>query len=310
MTPCLARCNLFVAVVLAVLGAARNDAHAQAWVSERGTLDVSLDYNFAHSDKVVGDKDIEFPHGGTTTNQFTLGAEYVPIDKLAVSVGLPLALLAYNGQLGLYPHLGGGSYDDGNTHATLTDLRANVRYQLLEEPFVFTPQIGGSIPVADYETVGNTVAGRHLKALHMGAAIGRVFGASTYVHLAYDFGLTEHYDRTADTGKQGQNTSDLSLTIGHKLLDQRLDIHIDGNLHLTHGGINFSEFSTLPSDDQLYHDPILREDLFLAGGGVGYQLSDALTVNLSGRYFVTGINTQNASVVALGLIWTALSPSP
>jgi hypothetical protein len=67
MTPCLARCNIFVAVVLVVLGAVGTDARAQAWVGDRGTLDISLDYNFAHSDKIVGDKDIEFPNAGTTT---------------------------------------------------------------------------------------------------------------------------------------------------------------------------------------------------------------------------------------------------
>lgn len=309
MTPSLARRFLFVTAVLAVLGVARGDARAQAWVSDPGTLDVSLDYNFGHSDKVVGDKDsIEFPDAGTTTHQFTLGAEYAPIENLAIGVDLPLALLKYNGTLGKYPHPGGGSYDDGKTHATLTDLHAAVRYQVLAEPFALTPLIGVSIPVADYETVGNTVAGRHLKSLRLGAAIGKVFGASSYAQLSYIFGLTEKYDRTDVTKKEGENTSDLSVTVGHRFLDQRLDVHLDGNMHLTHGGIDFSEFSTLPSDDTLYHDAILRENIFLAGAGVGYQISEEVGVTLSGRIFVAGDNTQNASVLALGVTWTPLHP--
>jgi hypothetical protein len=295
------------ALGLVALGSAWSEARAQAWVSEKGSLDFSLDYNLGLSDKVVGDKSIKFPKSGTTTHQLTLGAEYTPLPRLAVSAGLPFVLLSYTGDKTAYPHPGGGRYDDGDLHATLTDLRAGVRYQVLEEPLALSPQVAVSIPVADYETIGNTVAGRHLKALHLGLGAGRVIGAATYVHLFYEFNLVEKYDRTADTKKHGQNRSDLSFTIGHKLLDQRLDLHADVNLHATHGGVNFSEFqTTLTADEVLYHDAILDEDILLVGGGVGYQLTNSLGVSLGARFFATGQNTQNASVFALGLAWTAL----
>src|SRR5882757_7527864 len=97
MTPSRAICSTALVVALVASGAGWNDAHAQAWVADKGALDLSLDYNFATSDKVVGDKNIEFPDAGTRTHQLTLGAEYVPIAKLAVNVALPLALLAYTG---------------------------------------------------------------------------------------------------------------------------------------------------------------------------------------------------------------------
>jgi hypothetical protein len=225
-----------------------------------------------------------------------------------VSVALPLALLKYTGTLGMYPHPGGGSYDDGNTHTTLTDLRAGVRYQVLDDPIALTPHIAVSIPVASYETVGNTVAGRHLKALHLGLGIGRVFGEATYVHLLYEFSVVEKYDRTAVTATYGQERSDFAATIGHKLLDQRLDIHIDANGRVTHGGVNFSEinFADATSDVANFHDAILAETIYLVGGGVGYQLNNDLGVNLSGRLFVAGKNTQNASVIAFGVTWSPL----
>jgi hypothetical protein len=278
-------------------------------VGDKGALELSLDYNLGISDKVVVDKGDDFPNAGTTTHQLTLGGEYVPVTGLAVSVGLPLVLLKYTGEIPVIPgyvHPGGGRYDDGKTHATLTDLRAGVRYQVLEEPFVLTPHVAVSIPVADYETVGNTVAGRHLKALHLGLGIGRVFGEATYVHLLYEFSLVEKYDRTADTKKIGQDRSDLSFTVGHKLLDQRLDLHVDANARVAHGGVNFSEYISLPADQQLYHDAILNENIVLVGGGVGYQLTDSLAASLSARLFVAGSNTQNASVLALGVTWSPL----
>ena len=302
------RASSIVAVASAViaLGMMAREARAQAWVGDQGALDLSLDYNFGTSSKVVTDTDEEFKDAGTTTHQLTLGAEYVPIAKLAATVSLPLAFLKYTGDKTLYPHPGGGSYDDGDTHATLTDLRAGVRYQLLEEPVALSPHLAVSIPVADYETVGNTVAGRHLMALHAGLGIGRLITDAAYVHVLYEFSLVEKYDQTAGTKKHGQNHSDIALTLGYKLLDQQLDIHLDGNARITHGGVKFSEFNTLPADEQMYHDAILKEDIYLVGGGVGYQISNALALSLSARLFVAGSNTQNASVVALGATWSPL----
>jgi hypothetical protein len=282
-------------------------------VGDKGALDLSLDYNLGISDKVIQDKGPDLINAGTTTHQFTLGAEYAPVDRLAVNVALPFALFTYTGDKTAYPHPGGGSYDDGSAHATLTDLRVGVRYQILEEPVALTPHLAVSIPVADYETVGNTVAGRHLKALHLGLGIGRVIGEATYVHLLYEFSLVEKYDRTPVTETYGQDRSDFAFTIGHKFLDQQLDVHLDTNGRVSHGGVNFSEvnFMAPQSDPQMFdvanfHDAIFAENILLVGGGVGYQISNALAASLSARLFVVGKNTQNASVLALGLTWSPL----
>jgi hypothetical protein len=316
MRPCSASFSVLAACVLIALGSAWSDAHAQAWVGDKGSLELGLDYNLGVSDKVVVDKSFDtngdgapddaFADAGTTTHQITLGAEYVPVRRLAVSLALPLGIFKYTGDKTLYPHGGGGTYDDGNTHATLTDLRVGARYQVLEEPIALSPHLGFSIPLADYETIGNAVAGRHLMAAHLGLGIGRVFGAATYVHLLYEFSLVQKYDRTADTAKHGQNRSDLAFTVGHKLLGQRLDLHLDANARLTHGGVNFSEFDMLTPDEAMYHDAILKEDIILVGGGVGYQINNSLGVTMSARLFLTGANTQNASVLALGVAWSPL----
>src|SRR5687767_7428077 len=161
-----------MATALLVTASATSEARAQAaWVAEKGALDVSLDYNLGVSDKVIADSDLEFPDAGTTAHQITIGTEYVPIPKLAIGLSIPIVALKYTGDQVLYPHPGGGEYDDGKTHTTLTDLRVGTPYQLLDEPLALSPHLGVSIPVADYETVGNTVAGRHLKQLHVGLGI-------------------------------------------------------------------------------------------------------------------------------------------
>jgi hypothetical protein len=296
-----------VSLIFVAVGSTQNDAHAQAWVGDKGGLELSLDYNLGISDKVIQDKGADLPDAGTTTHQFTIGAEYVPIDRLAVNVAVPVVLLQYTGNKTAYPHPGGASYDDGSTHTTLTDLRVGARYQVLEDPIALSPHLAVSIPLADYETVGNTVAGRHLKALHLGLGIGRVFLEAAYVHVLYEFSLVEKYDRTAATEEIGQNRSDFAATIGYKLLDQRLDVHLDGNGRVAHGGVNFSELDFTGADElTMFHDPLLAESIFLVGGGVGYQLTNDLGVSLSGRLFVAGSNTQNASVLALGVTWSPL----
>ncbi|HEY5937486.1 MAG TPA: hypothetical protein VIU61_22725 [Kofleriaceae bacterium] len=300
-------------VVLVALASAGKTAHAQgAWVGDTGALDLSLDYNLGISSKVVCDDTCgpggadEFPDGGTTTHQFTIGAEYTPIQSLAVTLSVPIVMLKYTGDKTMYMHPAGGSYDDGDLHTTLTDLRAGARYQVLDEPVAIAPHLAFSIPLADYETIGNTVAGRHLKMAHAGIGVGKILGEATYLHLLYEFTLAEKYDETEDTAKHSQNRSDLAFTVGHKLMDFRLDIHADLNVRRTHGGVNFSEFAGLSMSEQDFHDAILDEDLLLAGGGVGYQVTNALNVSLSARIFLSGVNTQNASVFALGLEYSPL----
>lgn len=290
------------ALALAVL-ASTGSARAQAWVGPAGGLDVSLDYNLAVSDTVIGDGDVEFPDAGTTTHQITLGAEYTPIEKLAVGIALPMAVLKYTGS-DLYPHPGGGSYDDGDLHATLTDLRAGARYQLLDGVIALSPHIGFTIPVADYETIGNTVAGRHLKAAHLGLSVGKVFMEALYVHLTYEFSLVEKYDRVADTAQYGQNRSDVGFTVGYQLMDGKLDLSLSTNGRITHDGVSFNDFATFTPDEVLYHDAVLKEEILLAGVGVGYRVSDTVSTTVAGRLFVAGNNTQNASVIALGLTWS------
>jgi|SRR5689334_5140789 len=299
--------QLGLAVGVVAAGSAWSAAHAQAWVGDQGSLDVSLDYNLAISNKVIRDGgQTDLPDAGTTTQEFTLGAEYVPLPKLAVGVALPFVLLKYTGNLTMYPHNGGGRYDDGLTHSTLTDFRAAARYQLLEEPIALSPHIGFSIPVANYETVGNSVAGRHLKALHFGLAVGKRLTDAMYAHALYEFSLVERYDRTPETHIAGQNRSDAAVTVGYKMLDQKLDIHLDASGRVTHGGWKFSEFDILTANELMYHDAILAENIVLAGGGVSYQISDSFAANLGARLFVWGKNTQNASVVAAGVTWSAL----
>lgn len=308
MGKCQTASSLAIALFSVVVVFGPSDAAAQgAWVGDKGNLDLGLDYNFAKSDKVVADGDApDFDEAGTTTHQFVLSGEYVPIPKLAINLQVPLVMLSYNGELNRYPHPGGGTYDDGDLHTTLTDLRFGARYQVLDSIVAISPHIAASIPLADYEVIGNTVAGRGLMMLHVGAGIGYQIGLLGYAHLLYEFSLGEKFDETPETKQHSQNRSDLGFTIGRVFLDNKLNLHADVNLRRTHGGVNFSDFADLSGSEQDFHDAILKENMLLVGGGIGYQISPALAVNLTARFFVTGDNTQNANVLGLGVAWSPI----
>src|SRR5512144_2862586 len=104
-------------------------AHAQAWVGDPKSLTLDLAYHYVPSTSVVLTPDMSVPDRPTQNHIFTLAAEYVPIENLSIDAQVPFALVQYTGTA---MHLPPGKWDDGSAHATLTDFRADVRYQLLD----------------------------------------------------------------------------------------------------------------------------------------------------------------------------------
>jgi len=289
-------------------------AGAQAWVDPAGSLSTSVDYEFSPSSAVVETPDRSFDGEPITAHMISLGAEYVPIDRLGLQVSLPLLAVKYGGDGMPFPQH--GSYDDGSFHTTLTDVRLNARYELLRDIIAFTPQIGVSVPVKKYEHVGFANAGRGLKQLHMGASIGRTLEPvvpNLFFQAQYEFSLVEKFDDTATpeqaavTKTFGQNRSDVSFLVGYFLLGGDLTIDLGLNWRIAHGGMTFED---LPNDPMatlyIYHDPLLKEEFLLVGGDVGYNITDRLSINATTRLFVRGSNTRDANIFGLGLTFAIL----
>jgi hypothetical protein len=305
-----------IATTFVGLAAGATRAHAQAWVPDQGDLGLELDYNFSRSTNVVTDTTFNFDDTGTQGHEITVGAEYVPIPRLAIAASLPFLAIKYTGTQA-FNH---GEYDDGDFHTTLTDLRFGARYQVLDDPLALTPHLAVTIPVADYASEGNTTAGRHLKQLHIGVSAGRLIGLASYVHAMYEFTLSEKDDHSEATKKFTQNRSEMSFLLGHKVLDYKMDLHLAANYVFNHGGINLLDIDNnamyepgkYASDPEIapFHDTILKESKFLVGGGIGYDLSPTLTATFDFRYFVEPLskNTVNASIFALSLQWLPLGP--
>jgi hypothetical protein len=293
-------------LISSLLLAGNADAQG-AWVDPAGSLSGSLDYVMGPSNAIVETPDLEFEDEPIISHTISLGAEYTPIEDLAVEASLPLVLVKYQGDGESFPPH--GNYDDGDYHKTLQDFRLGARYQLLREIVAFSPHIAGSIPVRDYENQGYASAGRRLKQLHLGASVGRTLDPilpNLFVHATYEFSLVEKLDATPETEEVGQNRSDLAFLLGYFFLDGDLSLDVGANWRIAHGGIEFTEYGDYAQSVQDYHDALLREEFILVGGDVGYKITDRFSVDATARFFVRGYNTRDSNIFGLGLTFAVL----
>lgn len=320
------RAGAGLAALFIMAGVSERSASAQgAWVDEAGSLSAGLDYSFNSSPDVVADSDTKYEGQKITAHTTSLSAEYTPIESLAIDATLPMTMLKWGGvdapgQPDDAPGEPHGQYDDGDRHTTLTDLRANVRYQVLRDIVALSPHLGFTLPVADYETQGFAGAGRHLKALHLGASVGKLFdpfAPNLFIQATYEFTLSEKFDQTitdseADVTKEiGQNRSDVSAQLGYFFLDGDLRVNAGFNWRIYHDGIAYEDLGTdngIPGTDPryIYHDVLLKEQFMLLGGDVGYNITDRISVDATSRFFVAGSNTLNGMRLGLSLTFGIL----
>jgi hypothetical protein len=308
-----ARFSLLAAGVFATLAGTGSTARAQAWVDEKGAASMDLTYQFGRAQIVVVGPDApvqDFDRAPTRTHTLSLSGEFVPVERLGITVDIPLVAIKY-----LRPeldHFPPGEWDDGDMHWSLQDLTAHARYQLPTEALAISPSIGFTVPLMDYAVNGFSAIGRHLKQLHLGAAIGRTLdpvAPNLYFGASYQFTLSERFDQTdsaqtaAFTEVIGQNRSDVEFEIGYLFLEGKLALNLAGNYRVTHGGINFTDFNTLPAEAVTWHDPLLAEEFLYLGGGATYAVTDAVSVALFARFFVRGFNTRDQDLYGLNVAY-------
>ena len=302
------RLGYAIVIAFAVAVIHPTSARAQgAWAGSEKSLTVDFAYQYVPSTSVVISPDLDVPDRPTRNHIFTLSASYVPIEKLAVDVSLPFALVKYAGDA---PHGPPGEWDDGKFHATLTDLRFGGRYQILDESVVaVSPHLAFSIPVMDYEVIGFATGGRHLKTVHIGASVGRTFDPyvpNLYFTGSYEFSLSEKSDICGPCDEIKQRRSDIALELGYFFLEGKLGVNLAMNWRLQHGGLNFEEFVGENPELVNNHDPLLNEDFLFLGGGVSYQINERFTVAAVVRQFVRGFNTRDQDLYGLNLSWAAI----
>ena len=297
-------------LVVALLCVTRTASAQGAWVEDPGTVVVGLNAQYVPSSAVVETPTKLIDDRPTENFVYTLAAEYVPIENLAIDVALPMAMVKYTGTV---PHGPPGKWDDGAFHETLTDFAIGARYQLLNAPLALTPFVGFSTPMQNYEVVGFATGGRHLTQGHFGVSVGRTFepyAPNLYVTANYAFTLSEHYNpNSPDAGvnalveSYSENRSDVDGEIGYFFLGGNLNVNLGANYRHTNGGISFDDFGQILPAVTNVHDPILKESFVVVGAGASYVLSHRFTIGAVFRAFVQGYNTRDQSLYALDFTW-------
>jgi hypothetical protein len=141
--------------------------HAQAWLPDGGSADVSLAYIDTWVTKHYTSSGNAVDVGHIRSFAYSVAGDYSPTDRLMFTAALPLVESAYHGA---YPHP--SPTDDGSYHGTITDLRAEAHYQLFFEPVAIAPYVAFVQPTHTYYTFGHAAPGRGLQETWVGVAAG------------------------------------------------------------------------------------------------------------------------------------------
>ena len=272
------------------------EARAQASVPEAGGGSVTLagqDVAVHHHTDYLGRK---AAIGSTDTQMLFLGLDYGLTDRLAVNVGVPYIRSRYVGD---FPHIHTGfpghehdpEIDDGRYHGGLQDFGFGLRYQWLAEPVVVTPFIHIGYPTRDYPYRGHSAIGQRLRRVEFGGYVAREFDEpfeALYVQASYGYSISE---KVLDISIR---SSKLDLELDYALMP-RLTARLFAVWLHTHNGLNVPvDFPPAPDPRAYAHDRLLKTQMFNAGTGLAYMLSQRYT--LFGTWLTT-VDSRNAHAI-------------
>jgi len=293
------RCRV-VACALACTVFAPGLARAQ-WVSPAGTTTVSLGYQYTKVFDHLFADDQRVYMGNIYGQTLLLGANYVVWRALSLSAGAAYVTSMYVGDFAEHP-----TVDDGQYHGDFQDLTLDLRYMVPWQGIAFTPFVGSTIPLGDYNTMGHTSVGMGLSALTTGIAIGRSldpFLPSAFLGASYNYSFVEnHREHTLDSRGLGFNAGYLvgsSATVGASLnYSEKVD------------GIDWASGSGSHSDHDfmLNHDAMAKVKSMMAGGYVSFGITHQMSLTVSYSGVLYGENTHNAHSVTITPSWRFQAP--
>ena len=231
--------------------------------------------------------------GTTDTRMLFLGLDYGLTDRLALSAGIPYIKSRYVGD---FPHTNAGFpdhanaplIDNGQYHGGLQDFSFGLRYQWLMEPVVVTPFIHIGYPMRDYPFRGHSAIGSGLRRVEFGGYVAREFEEpfdALYVQASYGYSIQEK------TLGVNLRSSKFDLELDYSLMP-RLTARLFAVWLHTHNGFNVPVDFPPPPDPRAYaHDQLLKTQMFNAGTGLAFMLSQRYT--LFGTWLTT-IDSKNA----------------
>jgi Putative MetA-pathway of phenol degradation len=265
------------ACIAALLGA---NASAQAWLPAKGSVNVGFVFNDTFNKQHYTSNGDTVDAGHTRVYVDSLTMSYAPTSRVLLAGTLPFVRARY---IGRNPHPG-SVVDDGRYHSTITDLRLQLHYQLLEEPFAFAPYVGIVIPLHDYPTLGHATPGRGLNEQLVGFYAAKSLDQwlpRTYVQMRYTYAFVEKRAGVS------HDRSNADFEIGF-FPDPRWSVRALASWQHTHGGIDVPIPVTSPLFP--FHDQLVRERYVQIGAGVAWSVTDRLSTYLLYKQSVSGAN--------------------
>ena len=233
-------------------------------------------------------------------------------DRLAVNASLPFITAKFAG--GPSPHLVGvrgqpSNLDNGTYHGSFQDFHFGVRFNILRSRrMALTPFAEASIPSHHYESLGQSVVGRDLRALILGAAVGGFVDA-----LLPGVYFQTELSHTVVQEVLGirPNRSRVDSEVGY-FVTPRFAVRFLESFQVTHDGIDFigsrpalsiHSGDPITFDHFLNHDRLLRSNFLNLGGGVVFAVNDSLDLFASAAKMAWGENVQRLRDVTVGANW-------
>lgn len=245
------------------------DSQAQAWLPEKGSASVTLNFsniiNKHHYTPVGREVDV----GHTDLEITTLSGSWSPANRWLVNASLPYVSTRHRG-----PNGGGHTteIDDGSWHGTVTDLLLTVHYQVSDGPIAFAPYVGVSTPTQNYVSFGHAAPGRRLDEYWLGfyaATSLNEWIPRTYVQTRVNYAFVEEVQDI------GHDRTNASLEFGY-YLNESVSARLMLTRQWTHGGINVP----VPLISPLFpdHDRLAAEELTNVGLGASWNINKRLSV--------------------------------
>lgn len=279
-------------------------------MSAKGELSLSLHSDYQTSQGVWHGSELVTGLPVQALNN-AVSAEYVPLEHLALGLGLNANGVRYTGPQMITGQeniiLAHGTQDDGSFHWNVTDLDFDARYQAYEGAVTLTPIFRARVPITGYEQKGYAAAGSHLAEAGLGFYLGKYgLGLEDLVlQASYTFTFVQKESGGgASTEQYRVNRSDAELSLAYVITD-KLIAGLGAAFRFTHDGFDLADYNALPPGDPLrmWHDPVLRARYLAPTAIASYQLTPAWS--LAGRFAIVawGENVSNPLSFGLTLGW-------
>lgn len=287
-------------IVLLIVLCVAPDVNGQVWLPERGEGSFALTYHALSARDHLDSNGRPYDKGQITNLGLLVSGEFGLTDKVTLEGNLALVAGRHRGADSFH-----GPLDTGIYHGAIQDTRLAIRIGFpARAGFTVTPFAGAIIPSHDYEFRGHSAPGRRLRALQVGAGVGRDLGPALrkgYVQALYAFALVER------VGGMSINRSNLDIETGYALAPF-ITVMLSGALQRTHGGLIFPLSVHYHGDERRalepFHDRVARANHFLMTSGATIPVSRSIAVYTNGVWTVSGANTHSVKGFVVGMSWS------